>query len=385
MRPEPTRVEKSLAAIPAWRRMLYALLAVAFSLLGLAVSAEIVLRLLPVNEGLRTQSVNATNPVYRFEPNRVSTWSRGWNFSISNEVRVNNDGFVNNQDYVIEGQRPLMAVVGDSYIEAAMVPFRETTHGRLAESVGGRGRVYSFAASGAGLSQYLVWAAYARNTYKPDVFVFLHISNDLSESLIHRGRSPGFHHFERLPENKALVRRIDYEPTLIRKLARYSVLAMYLITNLKIESVLKWDLQYFGAQDKRWTANIEDEAPEQEYNDYQWAVRSFLDALPEATGLPAERVVIAIDGVREAIYDPSKKEQVAKSVWGKMRKYMAEQAQSRGFLVIDMHPKFEKSYAQDGRRFEFPTDTHWNGHGHALLAEAITQTKLFDKLYHGAK
>ena len=68
-----------------------------------------------------------------------------------------------------------------------------------------------------------------------------------------------------------------------------------------------------------------------------------------------------------------------------MRKYMTEQAQSRGFLVIDMHPKFEESYAQDGRRFEFPTDTHWNGHGHALLAEAITQTKLFNRMYNGAK
>jgi len=385
MRPDFVKSEETLAAIPTSRRMLYVALSVTLGFLGFVVLAEIFLRLLPVNEGLRTQAVNATNPVYRFEPNRLSTWSRGWNFPITNKVRVNNDGFVNDEDYITDGARPLLAVVGDSYIEAAMVPFKETVQGRLSKSVGQQGRVYSFAASGAGLAQYLVWAAYARDKYKPDAFVFLHISNDLDESLIHRGRSPGFHHFERLPDDRALVRRVDYEPTLIRRLARHSALAMYLITNVKIESVLKLNLQYLGANERRWAANIPYEALGQEYDDYRWAVRSFLDALPEATGLPPERVVIAMDGAREAIYDASQKEQLAESVWGRMRLYMREQAQSRGFLVIDMHPVFENSYIQDGRRFEFVTDTHWNGHGHALLAEAIVQTDLFSRMFVGVK
>lgn len=385
MRPDFAKSEETLAAIPTSRRILYVVLSATLGFLGFVASAEIFLRLLPVNEGLRTQAVNATNPVYRFEPNRLSTWSRGWNFPITNKVRVNNDGFVSDEDYFTDGARPLLAVVGDSYIEAAMVPFKETVQGRLSKSVGQRGRVYSFAASGAGLTQYLVWAAYARDKYKPDAFVFLHISNDLDESLIHRGRSPGFHHFERLSDDRALVRRVDYEPTLIRRLARHSALAMYLITNVKIESVLKLNLQYLGANERRWAANIPYEALGQEYDDYRWAVRSFLDALPEATGLPPERVVIAMDGVREAIYDASQKEQLAESVWGRMRLYMREQAQSRGFLLIDMHPVFENSYIQDGRRFEFVTDTHWNGHGHALLAEAIVQTDLFSRMFVGVK
>lgn len=385
MRPDFAKSEETLAAIPTSRRILYVVLSATLGFLGFVASAEIFLRLLPVNEGLRTQAVNATNPVYRFEPNRLSTWSRGWNFPITNKVRVNNDGFVSDEDYFTDGARPLLAVVGDSYIEAAMVPFKETVQGRLSKSVGQQGRVYSFAASGAGLTQYLVWAAYARDKYKPDAFVFLHISNDLDESLIHRGRSPGFHHFERLSDDRALVRRVDYEPTLIRRLARHSALAMYLITNVKIESVLKLNLQYLGANERRWAANIPYEALGQEYDDYRWAVRSFLDALPEATGLPPERVVIAMDGVREAIYDASQKEQLAESVWGRMRLYMREQAQSRGFLLIDMHPVFENSYIKDGRRFEFATDTHWNGHGHALLAEAIAQTNLFSRMFVGVK
>jgi hypothetical protein len=351
------------------------------ALLVLLVMAELICRVLPVNEGLGTQPVNASNPVYRFEANRTSVWSRGWNFPITNRVHVNNEGFVNDQDYATDGPRPLLAIVGDSYIEAAMVPYRETTQGRLAATLGSRGRVYSFAASGAGLTQYLAWAEYARDKFRPDLFVFLNISNDFSESLYHRGRSPGFHHFVRLPDDRAEVRRVDYEPTRLRKLFRYSALAMYLIVNVKIEQVLKFDFQYFGADDKRWAANIPRDGTLQEYSDYQWATRTFLDRLPAATGLPPDRIVVATEALRDAIYNPAERAALTDSVWGRMRTYMADEARSRGFVVIDMHSVFAKAFAADGRRFEFPSDTHWNGHGHEMLADSIRKTDAFASLF----
>jgi hypothetical protein len=314
--------------------------------------------------------VNEANPVYRFEANRTSTWSRGWNFSITNTVHVNNAGFVNNQDYSREGARPLLAVVGDSYIEAGMVPYRETVQGRLAEALGSTGRVYSFAASGAGLTQYLVWAVHARDAYRPDSFLFLNIANDFAESLHHRGRSPGFHRFARLADGSAEIRRDDYEPTFFRRLARYSALAMYLVLNAKIEQQLKIDLKELGAANQRWASNIQYDGTVEEYSDYEWATRTFLDRLPEATGVAPGRIVIAIDGIREAIYNPAEKADLDQSVWGRMRTYMANEAKKRGFVVIDMQPVFEAAYRVDGRRFEFPTDTHWNGHAHGLLAKA---------------
>ena len=115
---------------------------------------EATLRFLPVSDSLRTQPVNAANPVYHFEPNRDVLRSQGWNFEMVNRVHVNNAGFVNDQDYVADDPRPLLAVVGDSYVEALNVPPSETLHARLARAAGGKARVYSFAASGAPLSQY---------------------------------------------------------------------------------------------------------------------------------------------------------------------------------------------------------------------------------------
>jgi hypothetical protein len=103
-----------------------------------------------------------------FALNRNFTYSSDWQFSIVNRGRTNNFGFINPQNYDSASGPPLLAVVGDSYIEALMVPFENTLQGRLARIVGLRGRVYSFGVSGAALSHYLAEAELARLRFHPD-------------------------------------------------------------------------------------------------------------------------------------------------------------------------------------------------------------------------
>jgi len=69
------------------------------------VLAEITLRFLPVSTSLFGQPVNETSPVFRFLPDR---------------------------DYEADTRSPLLAVIGDSYVEATMVPYAETLQGQLA-------------------------------------------------------------------------------------------------------------------------------------------------------------------------------------------------------------------------------------------------------------
>src|SRR6185312_6022508 len=104
---------------------------------------ETALRFLPVYSGLRIQAVNQTNPYCHGEPNRAFVFSRDWDFSIVNRGRLNAQGYVNDHDSDRYAARPLLAVVGDSMIEALMVPFEDTVHGRLARELEGRVRVYS--------------------------------------------------------------------------------------------------------------------------------------------------------------------------------------------------------------------------------------------------
>jgi hypothetical protein len=85
---------------------------------------EIVLHFLPVSSGLRAVAVTADSPVIHFAPNRPFLHSLGWDMHNINHGRTNNAGFVNGQDYRRDDPSPLLAVIGDSYIEARMVPFR---------------------------------------------------------------------------------------------------------------------------------------------------------------------------------------------------------------------------------------------------------------------
>jgi len=220
-----------------------ALLAALSVIIGVAVSLamlEGILRFLPVRNGPRTLPVNAANPVIRYTPNRAYTFSVGWRFTIVNRGRTNNYGFVNDWDYDSASHAPLLAVVGDSYIEAFMVPFPETLQGRLASCVGERGRVYSFGASGAALSDYLVEADFARTRFRPQGLVVVVIANDYRESLMRDKPRPRFTYFERDPadSNKLRLRRIDYAPGLLRRLTRPSALIRYFLYNADVPSAL---------------------------------------------------------------------------------------------------------------------------------------------------
>ena len=104
---------------PEW---LLGTVTVAITVAICVVVAEVVLRFLPVASSLYTVPVTAQNPVFHFTPNRDFVYSRDWDMVLANRGHVNNAGFVNDQDYQKDGSLPMLAVVGDSMIEAAMFP-----------------------------------------------------------------------------------------------------------------------------------------------------------------------------------------------------------------------------------------------------------------------
>src|SRR5712691_1933752 len=174
--------------------------------------AEIVLRFLPVATAIRATPVSAAVPVFHFTPNQDFVFSRGWDMAMVNRGHVNNAGFVNDQDYRKEAQTPLLAVIGDSYIEAAMVPYAQTMQGRLARYLEGRLRVYSFGTSGAPLSQYLIWARHAVRDYGAQALVINVVGNDFDESLAAYKTGPGFWHYVSDTNGELHLRLFGYSP-----------------------------------------------------------------------------------------------------------------------------------------------------------------------------
>jgi hypothetical protein len=336
--------------------------------------AEIVLRILPVPTALRSMPVNAANPVLHFTPNRPFVNSLGWNFHTVVRGRVNNAGYVNDQDYVREGP-PLIAVIGDSFIEAQQVPYAQTVHGRLAAALAGKFRVYSFAASGSPLSQYLIFASHAVRQYGARAVVINLVGNDFDESLLAYKNGPGFWLYAPDATGTLRLRLTEHEPGILTGIARHSALVRYLVINLHALDAVR---SLFGIRPANaapnYAGNTDASAGQKRVKDSLDALDAFFRDVPEIVGLPPDRVLFTLDGFRYATdLQPG-------SYFDLMRRAFMEKAAVHGYEAIDLDTRFIPRHAATGARFEFFDDNHWNGVGHGVAAEAVLDSKLLARL-----
>lgn len=358
------------------RRLVLSLATVCLATLAPLLLAEGILRFLPVHTGLREAAVNAEDPVLHFEPNREFTYSKGWSLALARTGRTNNVGYVNDQDYAPGGPRPLIAVIGDSFIEAQMVAQRDTLQGRLQRHLAGQARVYSFGASGAALSQYLAFASHAREIYEPDGYVFVIIANDFDESLMAYGMRAGFHQFRKNSDASLDLVRNDYEPSTPRILARQSALARYLVLDLEVQRVLT----LFRDRGKEYVGNTAAAMSAERLADSEAVVDAFFERLPDATGVPASRVLFLVDGMRPQLYDGTTLARAEDSYWGRMRRTFITAANDHGAHVVDLQTRFIEEHQSTGERFEFSIDNHWSAKGHGVAYRATIASPWFHDL-----
>jgi len=365
-RPVPSRRQTVAFSVIA------VLCGVALSLLIL----EIALRFLPVSSVTGTMVVDQNNPIIRFTPNQLFTFSKGWQFAILNSGRINNYGFVNEQDYTRHDHRGPLIIIGDSYVEALMVPYQQTVQGRLAKLLENKRTVYSIGISGAQLAQYLAFAQYAWTEFHPQGMVVVIVGNDFDDSLTKYRTEPGFHHFQEDPANHDLkLVRIDYRPGLAKRLLRNSALVRYLWGTVGIGNIpsllpprAEHGVQYVG--------NTAAYATEDRLVDSRRVVDRFFSELPERVGLEKSQILFVIDAMRPQIYSDVDLSRAKGSYFDLMRKYFLEQAKRNGYEAIDMQPRFVFRNRQDGSRFEFAIDGHWNGLGHEEAADAVASSRM---------
>jgi hypothetical protein len=361
-------------------------------LLGL-VLLEGVFRFLPVQDSLRVQPVNEQSPYAHFAPNQSFTASVNKNFSEVNRGRTNNFGFVNDQDYVTDSPLPSMAVIGDSFVEALLVPYRETIQGRLAQSLVGRERVYSFGMSRSALAQYLAYARFSADTFRSQRMVFVIVANDFDESHIEYDSAPWegrLHYFAGDPKSDFTVLRKDYVPNFWRNLASYSALSRYLLFNVHLPDVVRSIRSTLTKAVPAYTAGPQPTAPPPRYVGNTLAdpstrrvliskksVDTFFKLLPDYSHLDKSKLLFVVDSIRPNIYDPVARQELPRSFVGIMRAYFLEQCRARGIEAIDMDETILQQHLLNGRRFEFATDNHWNGVGHGAAFHQVINSKWF--------
>lgn len=364
------------------RERAFAILVPVVTIVLVLLLMEGVLRFLPVSTAVHTMPVNAVNPVLHLAPNQPFVNSLCWDMHNVVRGRVNNVGFINDQDYRRDDSLPLFAVIGDSYIEAKMVPYAGTVQGRLARLVHGRAHVYSFGTSGAPLSQYMIWAGYAVREFGAKAVVINVVGNDFDESLLAYKLGPGFWLY--VPDEKGVLhlRLIDYRPGRAISLARHSALARYIIINLRVQDSIfkmRWLAELiFGkpAHAAEYYGNTDASAEATRVRDSLAAIDAFFRDLPEKVGLPPQNVLFTLDGFRY----PGAIAAGRGSYFDLMRRAFLAKAQALGYEAIDLDPRFVARNAATGERFEFADDGHWNANGHGVAAEAVAASGVFKRL-----
>jgi hypothetical protein len=366
------------------KEFLLAVTTVTISVVTFLSLAEIILRFLPVASSRLVVPVTSENPVYHYTPNDRFIFSRDWDLSMVNYGRVNNDGWVNDQDYKKGDPVPLLGVIGDSFIEAAMVPYAETVQGRLAKSLLGGLRVYSFAAAGAALSQYLIWARYAVREYGAEALIINVVGNDFDESHIAYQAYPGFWIYVPDANNQLRLQLVEFHVGRIRSLLKHSALARYLLLDMHAkETLARWDWLrplVLGQQNvPSYAGNTSAKTDAARMNISMAVIDAFFRDLPAMTGLPTDRITFTLDGFR---YPDAAKEGNG-TYFDRMRRAFREAAEARGYEVIDLDPLFFLYFRQHGSPFEYAGDHHWNSAAHAIVADAILSSRLLARLQPG--
>ena len=373
---------------PTSRLYLFKTVSIALGLLVPLLAAELVMRFLPFHTGLHSVPVNDMNPVYHFTNNQRFTYSRDWDFKNIHHRRTNNFGFVSDIDYDPGASSPLLVMIGDSYIEAAQNDFEETAQARLGARVGTGGRVYALGAGFAPLSQYLAWAEFARNTFHPDAVVVNVVGNDFDQSLLSVQQSlarkvfGGMHYFVKDADAGLRLVRVDLEKDPLQEFLKRSALAQYLVRNVGIQSVVpnmvqSWQIFRNKGDVPAFVGNVPSAADENHVQASKQVVDTFLNVLPEKSGLPPSRILLTVDGLRPELYDEKELAKVQSSYFAVMRRYLVETAQQRGFEVIDLQPLFTERFKRTNERAERIFDYHWNGVGHEVMAEAVATSNVF--------
>lgn len=207
------------------QRLLFVLLGVLVALFA----TEAVLRFLPVSTATHTGYHLAPN-ILNYPPRHTWRMATGWDLRNVQNLRSNNMGFAAEHDFVPGSDA--VALVGDSYVEASMLPLADRPAAQLERALGGGRQVYALGGPGSSLLDYAERVQWAYTTLGIRSFVVLMQPEDASQVVCGSGN---IHARCLLPGTLEPVIRRQPPSGWLKNVLRQSALAQYLNTQLKLK------------------------------------------------------------------------------------------------------------------------------------------------------
>lgn len=341
------------------QNVLLSILSVSFTCLVL----EIIIRLFDLAPAPPKLLYDSSNHVVKFEPNQTGVISFGKLGEKQVNYRINNCGWNSAIDYDTTDTRPLIAVIGDSYIQAMQVGVNQSYPALLQQKLKNTYRVYSFGFSGAALSQYVSMGEYVQKTFKPQIIIFNSIHNDFDESFCHlKGNGMGFmcldtvnyqtHYFD-FQQPKTL--RSEW----LHKMIYSSALVRFLAVHGNVKN--GWQIKPTG----NFNQNIDPIRVKALSSKIDRAIEVLLEKIKNEN--PDSRILFVMDGLRNDIY----KNTVSTSNLAWLQTLMKDKVTAEKMEFIDLTDSFLTDYQRHKTHFESETDYHWNEYGHQKVAEVV--------------
>jgi hypothetical protein len=310
------------------------------------IGLELLMQLLPVKNDRQFAANDISQPVIRGTASSIIE-PIDWKFSQTYRRRVNNYGFVDDGDY--QPNSPHVAVIGDSYIQSAMLPYQDSLQGKLSKKIGSKLPVYSFGTPVYPLSGYLGTAEYIDREFQPKAYIFLLTKSDLIESLQPQQGT----YFLESPNGKLNFKKAKIFQGKV--ITSKSALHRYLHQQI-----------YFNPQKifSFWNRNPPAK-PKLSTTTYEQVSRRMLDLFATKTKVTPKNTIFIIDSDREAMYNKSTPDRDELSIFKRI-------GIERGYTVVDTQDLFADYYRRTNKKVDFmPTDFHWNAPGNQLVVDRI--------------
>lgn len=338
-------------------------------LLALLLVLEALFRLLP------TSTASLTG--YYIDPDILSypaghrwTSSTGWDMRNAQRLKANNLGFVSDIDFVANPNA--VVLIGDSYIEASMLPASSRPGAQLQRELADR-PVYAMGAPGTALLDHAERIRYAATALQARDFVVFMEPGDVEQSLCGSGNV----HSQCLAPDTLLrqrQRQRQAEASTLKQYLRHSALAQYLVSQLKAQpakllaTAFARQIPHGGPDAPMASAAAREASPPAAAsyaNELRIADRVADEFLKTVRDHAPGRVLIVVDGQRPptVLRKPSTLAASGRFV---------QRARDAGLPVLELDRQFSLQQARSNRSISVgPADGHLNDEGVAIAVEAI--------------
>lgn len=323
--------------------------------------------------------IPATDPPmgYFHEKDKLYSFAEqneGGRTTIGRFAEIRTDWYINNMhwnypvNYDTSGKKPLVAVIGDSFIESFQVDTGKNYPALLRNSLGGQYEVYAFGKSGAPFSQYLHMARYVNRYFDPSVIIVNLVHNDFDESV--KELKPEYSYFmqlEKVPEAGWKETTPVANPGFPqfkwgKRLLYKSALFRYFFLNLHVAEIR----QKFSQPDpQKFEGNVD--AGQLERSKASVFAASEYITSRFKTENSQRKLLFVIDGTREAIYKGDKNSSAVR--W--MNEMMDSLSRKYEIGFLDLSAPMEQEYRKTKRKFNSELDGHWDEYGHAFVSAAV--------------